>query len=56
MKKILAYLLIIILFFGAIFIYAQKDKQQMESYAKVKNCTWYATGTMYGDDRDFICK
>lgn len=26
------------------------------AYAKANNCTWEATGTWYGDDRDFICK
>lgn len=29
---------------------------RMDAYAKENNCTWYATGTWYGDDRDFICK
>lgn len=34
---------------------ARKDRM-MDAYAKENNCTWYATGTWYGDDRDFICK
>ena len=33
----------------------RKD-QMMDAYAEANNCTWYATGTWYGDDRDFICK
>lgn len=29
---------------------------RMASYAENNNCTWHYTGTMYGDDRDLICK
>lgn len=31
------------------------ENRRMERYAKVNSCKWYATGTWYGDDRDFIC-
>lgn len=26
------------------------------AYAKANNCTWHYTGTLYGDDRDSVCK
>lgn len=27
-----------------------------QAYAKAHNCTWHWMGTMYGDNRDYICK
>lgn len=39
---------------GLIAISHYKNKQ-MDNYAKTHSCTWRATGTMYGDDRDFVC-
>lgn len=39
----------------AIVIDARRN-QNMQDYAIANNCTWQATGTAYGDDRDFICK
>jgi hypothetical protein len=56
LKNILILIAIIIV---AIVIFAfdgaRKDCQ-MQDYAKANNCTWYATGSAYGDNRDFICK
>jgi|LSQX01.1.fsa_nt_gb hypothetical protein len=36
----------------------KEDRRRVnrEAYAKVYGCTWHATGTWYGDDRDFVCK
>ena len=33
-----------------------KRSYDQEIYAIVNDCEWSATGTMYGDDRDFVCK
>lgn len=33
-----------------------KRSYDRKLYAIANNCEWVATGTMYGDDRDFICK
>lgn len=40
----------------AIMLAGKIDKAQMDAYAAANDCTWQATGTLYGDDRDFICK
>lgn len=32
-----------------------KEEANMAAYAKANNCNWKATGTMYGDNRDFVC-
>lgn len=32
-----------------------KQEANMDAYAKANHCTWKATGTMYGDNRDFVC-
>ena len=31
-------------------------ENNMIKYAAANNCTWTWQGTMYGDDRDYICK
>lgn len=45
---------IIVLLLGGII--GLKRSYDREIYAITHNCEWHATGTMYGDDRDFICK
>lgn len=47
---------ITILALAGLFLIGQHRQNQRQAYAKANNCTWYATGSMYGDDRDFICK
>lgn len=45
---------IIVLLLGVIL--NLKRSYDQEIYAIANDCEWSATGTMYGDDRDFICK
>lgn len=33
-----------------------RQDSQMGAYAEANNCIWTATGSAYGDNRDFICK
>lgn len=33
-----------------------KRAANLHAYAESNNCEWSATGTAYGDDRDWICK
>ena len=33
-----------------------KQAADLAEYAKVNGCSWSATGTNYGDDRDWVCK
>lgn len=33
-----------------------KRATDLQAYAESNNCEWSATGTAYGDDRDWICK
>ena len=33
----------------------QRRTNNMANYAIANDCEWVATGTMYGDDRDFLC-
>lgn len=33
-----------------------KRANDLRNYAIANNCTWAYQGTMYGDDRDYICK
>lgn len=47
--------LIVITFAAVIFGMGQYEDAQMARYAQANNCTWSATGTFYGDSRDFIC-
>ena len=46
---------LILLAFAGIALIQDHRNRRMKEYAKVNNCTWHATGSMYGDDRDFIC-
>lgn len=36
--------------------YQIKSASDLHEYAIANNCTWQYQGTMYGDDRDYICK
>lgn len=50
-------LIVIATFLISLFVYKCKESDaRMERYAESNNCTWHYTGTMYGDDRDLICK
>lgn len=33
-----------------------KRANDLEAYALTNNCEWVWSGTMYGDNRDFVCK
>lgn len=33
-----------------------KERALFDEYSKENSCTWQATGTVYGDNRDYICK
>lgn len=55
-KTITLTLLSIFAVFALISAYNAHKDAQMNEYARLNNCTWHATGTFYGDNRDFICK
>ena len=59
-KQTLKNTLIVLGIVGAVLgFFAIKNARQdrmMDAYAEANNCTWYATGSAYGDNRDFICK
>ena len=59
-KQTIKNTLIIISLLGAVIaLFAISNAGQdrmMDAYARANNCTWYATGSAYGDNRDFICK
>lgn len=54
MKK---YIIIAVLL-GLVGFIGMRVKQAVDlaDYAAVNHCNWMATGTNYGDDRDWICK
>lgn len=53
MKQIILILAgIAILGFAGVRIHQVKE---LQSYEVANNCQWVATGTHFGDDRDFIC-
>lgn len=33
-----------------------KQAYSLREYAITNNCTWQWQGTVYGDDRDYVCK
>lgn len=33
----------------------QRRTNNMANYAIANDCQWVATGSMYGDDRDWVC-
>lgn len=45
-----------IAFVAVMFGMGQYEDAQMARYAQQNNCTWHATGTFYGDSRDYVCK
>lgn len=47
---------IIITAFAIAFAIGERRNANMVQYATANNCEWHATGTMYGDNRDYICK
>lgn len=47
---------IVVAFAAVMFGIGQHEDAQMARYAQQNNCTWYATGTFYGDSRDYVCK
>ena len=54
-KDIFVGLAAILLLLVGIILVSNRRNARMERYAKTNNCTWHATGTWYGDNRDFIC-
>ena len=56
LKTIATLTISVIAFIALISAYNAHKEAQMNAYAERNNCTWYATGTFYGDNRDFICK
>ena len=53
-RIILAILLVVL--FAIAGIIGQIRQHSRDEYARRNNCEWRATGSFYGDDRDFICK
>lgn len=53
--KKLVYILIIFLVLAIAFLIGTIRELKAEAYAREHNCTWQATGTMYGNDKDFVC-
>lgn len=47
---------IAIAFVAVMFGMGQYEDAQMARYAQQNNCTWHATGSFYGDSRDYVCK
>lgn len=46
---------IVITICAVMFGLGQREDAQMARYAQANNCTWVATGTLYGDNRDYVC-
>lgn len=53
MKKILIVGLIIVTAFIGVRV---KQAMDLAEYAAINGCSWSATGTHYGDNRDWVCK
>lgn len=54
-KDIAIVVLTIIVGMSLVVIMNLKRTNDMAQYAIANDCEWVATGTMYGDDRDFVC-
>ena len=54
-KDIFTGVIAILLLLAGIILVSNHRNARMERYAKANNCTWHATGSYYGDDRDFVC-
>lgn len=55
-KNILIAILIIVVIALVGVIRSLNTENNMIKYAAANNCTWSWSGTLYGDDRDYICK
>lgn len=55
-NSILTIVCIVIAFAAVMFGLGQREDAQMARYAQQNNCTWHATGSFYGDQRDYVCK
>jgi len=56
MKKVLAFVLVAGVLAGIVVIQSMHDNSARQAYAEANNCEWSATGSFYGDDRDFVCR
>lgn len=54
-NSILTTVCIAIAFVAVMFGIGQYEDAQMARYAQANNCTWHATGSFYGDSRDYVC-
>ena len=54
-NSVLTIICLLLAFAGVMYGTAQREQLQMERYAINNNCEWKATGTLYGDNRDYIC-
>jgi hypothetical protein len=52
-------LLLLAIFMAAILLagyhISRRRQANMDAYAKRNHCTWQATGSFYGDNRDQVC-
>lgn len=55
LKTIGVIVFIITVLFLVVIASGIKQEANMATYAKSNHCSWKATGTMYGDDHDFVC-
>lgn len=55
-NSILIIACIVITFTAVMFGMGQHEDAQMARYAQANKCTWHATGSFYGDQRDYVCK
>lgn len=55
-SSVLTIACIAIAFVAVMFGMGQHEDAQMARYAQANNCTWHATGSFYGDQRDYVCK
>lgn len=49
-------ILALVAVFAVAFGIGEHRNAQMTAYAAQNNCEWVYQGTMYGDNRDYICK
>lgn len=56
MKKLLIVLALAIAGIAICGAVNYKRATDLQAYAEANDCQWSATGTMYGDDRDYICR
>lgn len=46
---------IAVAFVAVMFGLGQREAAQMARYEQANNCTYHATGSFYGDSRDYVC-